>query len=203
MVILRSLVDLLTTFVEEFGLIGVFLTMAAESCLIPIPSEVVMPFAGYVAWLRNSGEFFIYSVTVATFGNLLGSTALYYIGSRYGRPFVERYGKYFLVSRKELDLAEKWFLRYGAYAVFLGRMAPAIRTVISLPAGIFDFDFKKFAVLTFVGSLPWNFALTYLGYTTGPYWSLIIDQLSYFDVFVVAVAVVAIILYLKLRKTKP
>jgi len=190
----RFLVDILTDFVEKTGLLGVFLTMTAESCLIPIPSEIIMPFAGYVAWLKSSKTFFALSVAAATFGNLLGSIILYFIGLRIGRPFVEKYGKYFLLRKRELELAERWFLKYGAYAIFFGRMTPAIRTVISFPAGLFGFDLKKFAILTFIGSIPWNILLTYIGYATGPYWSIILEYSVYVDaaVIVSAIAILAI-----------
>ena len=192
------LMDALTRFVEELGFIGIFLTMAAESCFIPIPSEIVMPFAGYVAWLNDSKGFFVGAVIASTFGNLAGAIVLYFIASRLGRPFVEKYGKYFLLSRRELELAEKWFLRYGAYSIFFGRMTPAVRTVISFPAGLFEFDLRKFITLTFIGSIPWNLFLTYLGYVMGPYWSLILEYSVYVDGLVVA-AVILLIIVLALR----
>ncbi len=186
---------------ERSGLIGIFLTMTAESCLIPIPSEVIMPFAGYVAWLNDSEAFIAYSTIAATIGNLIGSIILYHIGLKLGKPFIKRYGRYFLVGERESDLAEKWFLKYGAYAVFFGRMTPAIRTVISFPAGLFSFNFRKFVILTFAGSVPWNFSLTYIGYLTGPYWSRILEWSIYVDAAVILAVVLAIIIlaYRKLR----
>ncbi|MCD6235962.1 MAG: DedA family protein [Thaumarchaeota archaeon] len=195
------LVDALTAFIEDLGLLGIFLTMAAESCLIPIPSEVVMPFAGYVAWLKSSELFLGYSVAAATIGNLLGSTILYYIGLRLGKAFIEKYGKYFLLRRREVELAERWFLKYGGYAVFFGRMTPAIRTVISLPAGLFEFDFKKFAVLTLIGSIPWNLFLVYLGYLSGPYWKMILEYSTFIDVAaVIGLAVFLLLIFWKTRR---
>ncbi|MCX8187744.1 MAG: DedA family protein [Nitrososphaeria archaeon] len=204
MVILRSLVDLLTALIEEFGLMGIVVVTAIESIIIPIPSEVVLPFAGYVAWRMNSSEFFIYSVAAAVIGNLLGATTLYYMGLRFGRRFFDKYGRYFFIKKRDLDIAEGWFLRYGAYAIFFGRMMPSIRSAISLPAGMFNFDVKKFVLLTSMGSIPWNFTLTYIGYATGPYWSMVIDRISipYLDVVVIVVAVIVAITYLKLRSRR-
>lgn len=193
----RLLVDALTGFIEETGLIGVFITMMAESCLIPIPSEVVMPFAGYVAWLRRSEDFLVLSVASATIGNLVGSTILYLLGLRIGRPLIEKYGRYFLIRRGELELAERWFLKYGAYAIFFGRMTPAVRTVISLPAGLFSFNLPKFMILTLTGSIPWNLLLTYAGYATGPYWSIILDYSVYVDAAVAASAIAVIAMLIR------
>jgi len=193
----KFLVDMLTEFIEKTGLLGVFLTMTAESCLVPIPSEIIMPFAGYVAWLRKSRIFFALSVAAATLGNLLGSIILYSIGLRIGRPFIEKYGKYLLIGKRELEIAERWFLRYGAYAIFFGRMTPAIRTVISFPAGLFNFDLKKFSILTFIGSIPWNLLLTYIGYATGPYWSIILEYSVYIDVAVIVSAAAILVIFAK------
>jgi len=193
MSISRLFVDGLVAFLERTGLIGVLLTMTAESCLIPIPSEVIMPFAGYVAWLNDSEVLIAYSTIAATVGNLIGSIILYYIGVKLGRPFIKKYGKYFLVGEGELGLAESWFLRYGAYAVFFGRMTPAVRTIISFPAGLFGFNLKRFVILTLTGSIPWNLLLTYIGYVTGPYWSMILEWSIYVDAAVILAVVLAVI----------
>jgi len=193
----KFLVDALTEFIEKTGLLGIFLMMTAESCLIPIPSEIIMPFAGYVAWLRKSRTFFVLSIAAATLGNLLGSIILYFIGLRIGRPFIERYGKYFLIGKRELEIAERCFLKYGAYAIFFGRMTPAIRTVISFPAGLFNFDLKKFVILTFIGSIPWNLLLTYIGYATGPYWSIILEYSIYIDAAVIISAIMILAVFAK------
>ena len=199
MTLLALLTDAVTWFIETFGLIGILATMAAESCLIPLPSEIVMPFAGYVAWKNGSRSFIAEATLAATIGNLIGSIALYYIGIYLGRPFAEKYGKYFLLSREKLELADKWFERYGAYSVLIGRMMPAVRTVISLPAGMFRLGLTKFIILTFVGSIPWNLALTYIGYRLGPHWRSIVNYSTYLDVIGVAAIAAAIILLLVRR----
>jgi len=201
MSILIAFTDAVTWFIEEFGLLGIFLTMTAESCLVPIPSEIVMPFSGYVAWLNGSWHFLIEATAASTIGNLIGSIILYQIGARVGRPFIIRYGRYFLVSEKEFEYAETLFERYGSYAVFFGRMMPAIRTIISFPAGLFKLEIPKFIVLTIIGSIPWNFALTYLGFKLGPYWKTILDYSAYIDPIIVAVAV-ALLIYLLFRSRR-
>ncbi|HDJ67255.1 MAG TPA: DedA family protein [Nitrososphaeria archaeon] len=201
MSILITFTKAVTWFIEEFGLLGIFLTMAAESCLIPIPSEIVMPFSGYVAWLNNSQRFLIEATITSTIGNLIGSIALYYIGARIGRPFIVKYGRYFLVSEGELKYAEELFRRYGSYAVFFGRMMPAVRTIISFPAGLFKLEIPKFIILTLIGSIPWNFALTYLGFRLGPYWTTILDYSAYIDPIIV-VAAAALLLYVLFRSRR-
>ncbi|MEM3921961.1 MAG: DedA family protein [Nitrososphaerota archaeon] len=201
MALSKLFVDTLVAFIKEFGLFGIFLTMTAESCLIPIPSEVIMPFAGYTAWLNGSKEFIVYSTIAATIGNLIGSVVLYYIGLKLGRPFIKKYGRYFLVGEKELRLVEEWFLRYGAYAIFFGRMMPAVRTVISFPVGLFGFNIRKFMILTFTGSIPWNLALTYAGYMTGPYWNIILEYSAYADVAVVVAIILAVVLIYRRLKS--
>ena len=201
MSILITLTNVVTWFIEEFGLLGIFLTMAAESCLIPIPSEIVMPFSGYVAWLNNSWRFLIEATIISTIGNLIGSIILYQIGAKIGRPFITKYGRYFLVSEGELEYAETLFRRYGSYAVFFGRMMPAIRTIISFPAGLFKLEISKFTILTLIGSIPWNFALTYLGFKLGPYWTIILDYSTYIDPIIVAAAV-ALLIYIFFRSRR-
>ena len=198
MSILIALTDMVTWFIEEFGLLGIFLTMAAESCLIPIPSEIVMPFSGYVAWLNGSWRFLIEATTASTIGNAVGSIILYQIGARVGRPFITRYGRYLLIDEREFEYAETLFRRYGAYAVFFGRMMPAIRTIISFPAGLFRLEIPKFIVLTTIGSIPWNFMLTYLGFKLGPYWRIVLDYSAYIDPIILAAAV-ALIIYMLIR----
>lgn len=162
---------------------GIILLMALESACIPIPSEVVMPFAGYLAF---KGTFDIVSLTVAgTIGNLIGSIAAYWIGMKAGRPFILKYGRYVLLRKKHLDLAESWFGRYGEVTTFFSRMLPIVRTFISLPAGMAKMNFKKFVLFTTLGSIPWNFALAYVGYVLGEHWESVLGFFSAFDVFVV------------------
>jgi len=146
----------------SWAIIGI---MALESCNIPIPSEATLPFAGYLVSIGKM-NFHIVSWTSA-FGCLLGSIVSYYIGFFGGRKFVEKYGKYFFVSKEDLEDADKWVDKYGDWAFFICRMLPIIRTFISLPAGILKARKRTFFILTFLGSLIWSYALVYVGVKLG------------------------------------
>ena len=179
--------------ISYLGYWGVFLAMTIESACIPLPSEATMPFAGFVV---SEGKMTLLGITIAgTLGNLVGSWIAYFVGLKGGRPFLEKYGKYVLISHKSLDRAHDWFDKYGHEAVFISRLLPGIRTFISLPAGIAEMDFKKFSIYTFAGSLPWVFALGYIGVMLGPHWEQI---KSYFHILdaIVLIAVVIVIIYL-------
>jgi membrane protein DedA with SNARE-associated domain len=169
---------------------GIILLMALESACIPIPSEVVMPLAGS---LVHDGTFDLIGLTIAgTLGNLLGSIAAYWVGMRYGRPFVVKYGRYMLLREKHLDMAESWFCRYGEATTFFSRVLPVIRTFISLPAGMAKMNFKKFVIFTTLGSIPWNFALAYIGWVLHDNWESVLDWFNAFDIIIV-IAVVALL----------
>jgi membrane protein DedA with SNARE-associated domain len=146
----------------------VFLLMALQSACIPIPSEVIMPFAGYR--LGHSWMDLIVLATVASIASNLGSIPAYYLGAKGGRPLVERYGRYLLLSRHDLDLADRFFARFGSLAVLIGRMLPIVRTFIAFPAGIAKMNQVRFHVYTFIGSWPWCFALAYIGMKLGSHW---------------------------------
>ncbi|MBH0205680.1 MAG: DedA family protein [Nitrospira sp.] len=156
--------------------------MAVESACIPLPSEIIMPFSGY---LVSTGQFTLLGVTLAgAVGNVIGSIVAYYAGVWGGRPFVERYGPYFLVSHHDLDIADRWFLKYGEAAVFFSRMLPVVRTFISLPAGIARMNFPRFVLLTFVGALPWCYLLAYIGVKMGEQWEHLRDYFHQFDIVI-------------------
>lgn len=174
--------------IENLGYWGVFIGMTLESACIPIPSEVIMPLSGFVAYRGEMS--FLWVVVVGVFANLVGSWIAYFVGLRGGRPFLEKYGKYFLISHKKLDMAHEWFEKYGHEAVLISRVLPVIRTFISLPAGIAEMDLKKFSVYTVAGSLPWCFALTYIGYMLGPNWHTIEGYFRYMDIIIVVGVVV-------------
>jgi membrane protein DedA with SNARE-associated domain len=139
--------------------------MVIQSACIPIPSEVIMPFAGYA--LAHSQAQLILLATLASLASNLGSIPAYWIGARGGRPLVERYGSYVLLSKRDLDLAEHFFARYGSIAVLVGRMLPIVRTFIALPAGIARMNQLRFHLYTFLGSWPWCYALAYIGMKLG------------------------------------
>ncbi len=177
--------------IQNLGYWGVFIGMTLESACIPIPSEVIMPLAGFVAY---EGKMSLIGITiVGAVGNLFGSLIAYYVGLKGGKPFLEKYGKYVLISHKRLEMAHAWFDRYGHEAVLISRVLPIIRTFISLPAGIAEMDIKKFITYTFLGSLPWCFALGYIGVMLGPNWSIIEKYFRYMDIIVVVGVIVAVV----------
>ncbi len=154
--------------ISKAGYGGILLLMAIESACIPLPSEVIMPFSGY---LVHTGRFSLFWVaTAGALGCNLGSFVAYYVGYYGGRPLVERYGSFLLLSHKELDWADHFFARYGDRTVFISRLLPVIRTFIALPAGIARMPQWRFHVYTFVGSWPWCLALAYIGMRLGEKW---------------------------------
>jgi len=189
----RGLFIVAVRFVEELGYLGVFISMTLESALVPIPSEIVVPLAGYLSY-EETFDFWAV-VLIATVANLLGSLILYLIGARYGRGFLKRYGWLLHVREEDLERAERWLSKYGALFIFLGRMTPALRTVISLPAGVGRMDPLRFSILTLLGSLPWNLALASAGVVMGQNWVLVEELLRKVDLIVVA-AIVLLSIYL-------
>jgi membrane protein DedA with SNARE-associated domain len=181
---------------ETYGLLIVFVAMVAESACIPIPSEVVVPYGGIVVSHHHGLVYVIIVVgLVATAANLVGSAIAYWVGRTGGRALFMRYGKYVLVKPHHLDRADRWFARRGQLTVFFTRMMPGVRTVISLPAGIAEMPFAKFLLYTFLGSVPWNFALAYLGYVFSSRWEDLQALFSrYNDIFYIVLAVVVIAL---------
>ena len=155
--------------ISAAGYLGVVLLMAIESACIPLPSEIIMPFSGY---LVSTGRFSLPLVaTAGALGCNLGSTIAYLVGYHGGRRLAERWGSYVLVSRRDLDMADRFFARYGSIAIFIGRLLPVVRTFISLPAGIARMPMLKFQIYSFIGSWPWCFALAYVGYRLGDRWN--------------------------------
>ena len=198
--IVNSLVDFIVQTISSSGYVGIFLLMVAESALIPIPSEIIMPFSGYLVFSGKLDAAFV--VLAGSFGNLVGSWIAYFVGVRAGRAFVIKYGKYVLLRKSHLELTESYFRKYGDRSTFVSRLLPAVRTYISLPAGVAKMNVKKFSVYTFGGSLIWNSALTYIGIKLGEQWTNIRHYSNYFDIIVVAGVIIAIILYIKRTKNK-
>jgi membrane protein DedA with SNARE-associated domain len=197
MVNMAGIIETVTNFaiylIEDLGYWGVFIGMTLESACIPLPSEVIMPLSGFVVY---RGEMSLLGITiVGAVGNLIGSWIAYFVGLKGGRPFLEKYGKYVLISPKKLDMAHEWFDKYGHEAVLISRVLPIIRTFISLPAGIAEMDLKKFSIYTFLGSLPWCFVLAYIGFMLGPKWNIIEEYFHYMDI-VVVIALVILAIYL-------
>jgi len=194
--ILQPLIDWVTETIGDYGLFAVFGLMLLESMGILIPSEAISPFAGYLVSQGRMGLFG--AVSAGVLGNLTGSWIAYLIGLWGGRELWFHYGRYVGVRQHHLILAEKWFDKYGEFTVFISRCLPVVRTFISFPAGTARMNLAKFTFYTFLGCVPWVFALTYLGYLLGENWEMIGDYLHYLD-YAVTLGVLAGAVYLFLR----
>jgi membrane protein DedA with SNARE-associated domain len=169
--------------ISHGGYAGIVLLMGIESACIPLPSEIIMPFSGY---LVHTGRFKLIWVALAgALGCNAGSVVAYYVGVLGGRPLVERYGRFVLVTHHDLELADRWFARYGDWAVFFARLLPVVRTFIALPAGIARMNFLRFNVYTFLGSLPWCLALAYAGVKLGERWTILRQYFHRFDTVII------------------
>jgi membrane protein DedA with SNARE-associated domain len=198
-VLFEFLSDFIINLISTLGYPGIIALMTLESACMPIPSEVVMPFAGF-AVQQGRLEFFTTGLAGAV-GCLIGSVLSYVVGFYGGRLLLEKYGRYILISRQEIDLAQGWFERYGVITVFIARLLPIVRTFVSLPAGIARMDFKKFALYSFVGSLPWCYGLTYAGVILGDNWDLLEKNWIYFDILTI-VGVIMFFAYVGYKLTK-
>jgi len=166
--LIAALAHFVIATISSLGYAGIAVLMALESACIPIPSEVILPFAGY---LVSTGRFDLWLVAiVGALGCNIGSTIAYAVGYAGGRPLVERFGRYILLDRAELTRVEGFFARYGSVTVLVSRMLPVVRTYIALPAGMARMNFWKFQAYTFIGSLPWCLALAYVGFRLGKAW---------------------------------
>ncbi len=195
--IIETLSSFVIAIIEHLGYAGVFVGMTLESTGLPLPSEIIMGFAGYVVW---EGKLTLLGITLAgTLGCLAGSLIAYGIGAYGGRPLLERYGKYVLIRKNELDRGEQWFAKHGESAVFISRLLPVVRSVISYPAGIVRMDIKRFSLYTVLGSLPFCFAFAYAGVALGPHWEDIRGLLRYFNIAVI-VGLVVLVGYLIYRR---
>ena len=161
----EKILALLVGFIASTGYAGVLILMAIQSACIPLPSEVIMPVAGYA--LAHGQWQLILLATVGSIGANLGSIPAYWVGAKGGRPMVERFVRYVLLNGHDLDLAERFFNKYGSITVLVGRLLPIVRTFIALPAGIAKMNLVRFHVYTFIGSWPWCYALAYIGWKLG------------------------------------
>ena len=186
-------------FISSWGYVAIALLMALENACIPISSELILGFAGY---LISIGELtFAESVIAGIIGGMLGSIVTYYIGRLGGHPFVYKYGKYFFMKKAHIDTAQRWFDKYGIKAVFFSRMLPVVRTFISLPAGFANVNIKKFIIFTFAGSLPWTMLLLYIGIVLGKNWEKMLSVGHEFSLLI-CLLIVIVIAYLYLRHRK-
>ena len=176
--------------ISASGYLGVIALMAIESANIPLPSEVIMPFAGYLVY---TGELNLWLVSIAGgIGCTIGSAFSWWIGKKGGRLLVERYGRYVLLSAHDLDLGEKWFKRWGNSIAFFSRLLPIVRTFISFPAGIAQVPLGRFLAYTFVGSVIWSYFLAYIGLKLGENWEHIEVYWRKFDYIILALILVGL-----------
>jgi membrane protein DedA with SNARE-associated domain len=198
-----AVIEVARTLFDHLGWLGVVVAMAIESACIPFPSEVIMPLAGWLLVAEHGlGWAGVAQAAVwGAVGNLIGSVLAYWVGARGGRPLLERYGRWILVTRADLDRADRWFARWGEATVFLARLVPVVRTFISLPAGVVRMPFGRFALFTFAGSFLWSFALAAVGYQWGPRWEQFRERARFLDYPIAAVVLLLVALYLwhKLR----
>src|SRR6266850_2618329 len=190
--IIEFISGLIVATISLLGYSGIVLLMAIESACIPLPSEIIMPFSGY---LVSTGQMNLWLVGLAgAIGCVLGSLVAYWAGSKGGRPLIEKYGRYVLVSSHDLDLADRWFANYGEIIVFVSRLLPAIRTFIAFPAGVARMNLKRFVLYTFAGSLPWCLGLAYVGQKLGEKWNKDDTLKTWFHRFDFVIGIVAVLL---------
>jgi membrane protein DedA with SNARE-associated domain len=190
----EKLIALFVGLIASGGYFSVIVLMAIQSACIPIPSEVIMPLAGYA--LSHSQWDLIILATVASLASNLGSIPAYWVGARGGRPMVERYGSYLLLSRHDLDRVDHFFNRFGSIAVLIGRMLPIIRTFIAFPAGVAKMNQFRFHLYTFIGSWPWCYALAYVGMKLGATWNTDPRFKEIFQRFHLAVELVIVVAFI-------
>jgi membrane protein DedA with SNARE-associated domain len=202
--VIEHIITWVTHVIATLGYPGVLLLMALESACIPIPSEAIMPFAGALINAPANGmpapsTHFNFHVLafVGAFGNLLGSMLAYWVGAIGGRPFIDKYGKYLLIRKSDVDGADRYFQKYGEVTALASRLLPIVRTFISLPAGIARMNFTRFCVYTFIGALPFCYLLTWAGLSLGAHWDTVHVWLHKADLGISAVLVILFGLWLK------
>ena len=180
--IITALASFVIATISTLGYGGIVLLMAIESACIPLPSEIIMPFSGYLVF---TGDMTLWAVALAgAVGCVLGSLVAYWIGSYGGRPLVEKYGKYVLISHHDLAIAEKWFSKHGEITIFVGRLLPVVRTFIAFPAGVARMNLSRFNFYTFVGSFIWCYALGWIGMKLGENWDTLGVYFHRFDALI-------------------
>ena len=190
--IIEILSGFIVATISLMGYSGIVLLMAIESACIPLPSEIIMPFSGY---LVSTGQMNLWLVGIAgAVGCVLGSLVAYWVGSKGGRPLIEKYGRYVLVSRHDLDMADRWFANHGEIIVFVSRLLPAIRTFIAFPAGVARMNLTRFVIYTFAGSLPWCLGLAYIGQKLGEKWNQDDTLRTWFHRFDFLIGIVGLLL---------
>ncbi len=202
---LESIIEVLKVFtvstIGQFGYVGIMILMAIESACIPLPSEIIMPFAGYLVYLGDMNLW-----VAALFGAIgcnLGSEGAYWLGAIGGRPAIYKYSKYLLISKKEIDMADRWFNKYGDITVFVSRLLPVIRTFIAFPAGVAKMNRVKFHIYTFIGSYPWCLLLAWAGFKAGKAWdnknSMLRQLIHKADVVIIVILLIGVVWFIRSR----
>lgn len=192
---LAAYFDFIIRLLGAWGYWAVTVGMALESACMPVPSEIVLPFAGYLVFRGDLT--FLEAASAGLLGGMIGSVASYMVGRIGGRPFILKYGRRFLITEKNLSRADRWVEKYGDKAAFWARFFPIVRTFISLPLGIAKMSFGRFFVYSLAGSIPWTLALIYAGKVLGENWEEVSHYGDYFDLLVVIGLVVLLIVFLK------
>lgn len=198
--ILESVAGWVIWVISSLGYLGTFICMAIEGACVPLPSEIILPFSGF---LVSTGRFnFWLAALCGGAGNAFGSSFMYFVGKKGGHSFVHKYGKFFFISHRDMQNAEKWFSKYGKKTVFAAQLLPVIRTYISLPSGILQIGYLPFVILTFLGGLVWSTLLVYLGMVLGKNWQTIAVYFKKFDLAItfILVAGLAFFVYDKIKK---
>ncbi len=181
--------------ISSMGYAGIVLLMAIESACIPLPSEIIMPFSGFLVF---QGQMSLTGISLAgAIGCVLGSIPAYYLGMLGGRPLVEKYGKWVLISHRDLDWADRAFAKHGEIIIFIGRLLPAVRTFIAFPAGVAKMRMSKFILYTFVGSLIWCYLLGYAGFVLGEHWDSLKVYFHQFHYVIAGAGLLFVIWYIR------
>jgi membrane protein DedA with SNARE-associated domain len=203
-------IPFLNTLYGSVGYLGVMAAMAIESAMVPLPSELILPYAGFLVSdttqlepLTKGPWAFWIVVVVATIGNTIGSCIGYAIGAYGGRPFLHRWGRYLLIREHEIDAAERFFARYGAATAFFSRLLPVVRTFISFPAGVARMPIGRFIAFSTAGAFLWSIALVFAGTQLGAHWEDIRHALQPFDLLIVVVVVALVVLFIWSRLGRP
>ncbi len=203
--IINFLATIVTYLIDKLHYVGIIILMAIESCNIPIPSEIILPYSGFLA---NRGELNIHLAALAgALGCLIGSLISYYIGYKLGRPFLMKHGKWLLISHEDIEKTDRFINRFGDLAFFFSRVLPIIRTFISLVAGVARGRLISFSIYTFIGSWIWSYLLIIVGWQMGEHWDKLGPIWDRFDIIIVIVILVAIAIHviraLKNSKNRP
>jgi membrane protein DedA with SNARE-associated domain len=204
-----AVIPFLTSLYGSVGYLGVFFAMVVESTLLPIPSEIILPFAGFLVSdhsiepLTHSEWNFWVVVVIGVIANTTGSLCGYALGAKLGRPFLDRWGRFLLIRKHEVDQAESFFARWGSPTAFFSRLLPGVRSVISFVAGVSHMPLGRFLVYSTLGAIPWTIALVYAGTVLGSNWTEIRDTLRPFDTLILVALVVAVVAFVWWRLGHP